>query len=586
MSEAKKSQTMESGRLRQPVKVMLASINSQYVHSSLAPWCLKAGLVAYALAEFDATVVEGTVNEPPAAMLARIVQARPDVLGISCAIWNITYVAELLPLIRDALPGCVIVLGGPEVGYRAADALASYPQADYLIAGEGELPFAWLLDALCGLRSFDDVPGLCSRSAQGPVIREPHVHETMQPSPFSPDYFLALGRRIAYLETSRGCPYNCAFCLSGREERLRSVPLERAYEEILLLANAGTKTVKLVDRTFNADRARAREILRFISDHAGVDIPEGITFHFEIAGDLLDDTTLSLIESAPAGLFQFEIGLQSMDEVTLHKVRRRTDMTYLTRQVSRLIACGRAHVHLDLIAGLPGEGLAEFTRGFNEAYLLRPHALQLGFLKLIYGSAMREDPQTYPCEFDSQAPYQVQSTPWLSGEELAALELAEHTLDKLHNSGRFAGTLRWLTGEGGYEPFALFLMLGKVIQQAEAAQGRLSLDELTDGVFGCLIEKLPQHQPLLRDLLLQDRLASTSTTVLPVCLKHKDARFHAVKRALGRLYPRDGSVMRAIGFLYAGETDRVVFCDYVKKDPVTGLYPLQGLTVEECLAIR
>ncbi len=180
----------------------------------------------------------------------------------------------------------------------------------------------------------------------------------------------------------------------------------------------------------------------------------------------------------------------------------------------------------------------------------------------------------------------MQSTPWLSGEELAALELAEHALDKLHNSGRFATTLRWLTGEGGYEPFALFLMLGKVIQQAEVIHGRLSLDELTDGVFGCLIEKSPQHQPLLRDLLLQDRLASTSTTVLPVCLKQKDARFHAVKRALGRLYPRDGSVMRAIGFLYAGETDRVVFCDYIKKDPVTGLYPLQGLTVEECLAIR
>ena len=575
----------ESGRLRQPVRVVLLSINSQYVHSSLAPWCLKAGLDTYALAAYDATVVEGTVNEPPEAVLVRITQAQPEVLGISCAIWNITYVACLLPFIRQALPGCVIVLGGPEVSYRAEDALARYKQADYLIAGEGELPFAWLLDALCGLRSFDDVPGLCHRSAEGPVIRDPHVHETMQPSPYSPAYFFALGGRIAYLETSRGCPYTCAFCLSGRGERLRCAPLERVYEEISLLANSGTKTVKLVDRTFNADRARSRTILRFIAVHSCLDIPEGVTFHFEVAGDLLDDVTLSLIESAPAGLFQFEIGLQSMDEGTLHKVRRRTDMALLIQQVGRLISGGRAHVHLDLIAGLPGEGLVEFARGFNDTYALRPHALQLGFLKLIHGSAMRGEPETYPCQFDPEPPYQVRSTPWLSGEDLAELGLVEHALDKLHNSGRFAGTLSWLTSRAGMKPFDVFLMLGRAIHQAEAARGRLSLEGLTNCVFDCLTAQLPQR-PLLRDLLLQDRLASTLTTVLPACLKQKDARHPAVKRALKRLYPRPDGVTRAIGFLYAGEEDRVVFCDYFKKNPVTGLYPLMQVPVEECLGMN
>lgn len=571
--------------LRQPVRVVLLSVNSQYVHSSLAPWCLKAGLDAYAMAEYDATVVEGTVNELPAAVLARIKKAQPQVLGISCAIWNITYVANLLPRIKEDLPGCVIVLGGPEVSYRAADSLASYPQADYLIAGEGELPFAWLLDALCGLRSFDEVPGLCLRSTDSLVIREPHVHETMQPSPYGPAYFLALGGRIAYLETSRGCPYTCAFCLSGREEKLRSVPLERAYQEILLLANSGTKIVKLVDRTFNADKAHAHAILCFIADHAGLDFPEGVTFHFEIAGDLLDDFTLSLIESAPAGLFQFEVGLQSMDEGTLHKVRRRTDMAFLIQQVSRLISSGRVHVHLDLIAGLPGEGLAEFARSFSDAYALRPHALQLGFLKLIHGSAMRGEPESYPCQFDPEPPYQVRSTPWLSEEDLAELELVEHALDKLHNSGRFAGTLNFLTSQAGLEPFDVFLMLGRAIHQAEAAQGRLSLEGLTKCVFDCLTVQLPQ-KPLLRDLLLQDRLASTHTTVLPACLKQKDARHLAVKRALKRRFPQPDSVTRAIGFLYAGDEDRVAFCDYIKKNPVTGLYPLMLLPVEECLAIN
>ena len=574
----------ESGRLRQPVKVVLLSVNSQYVHSSLAPWCLKAGLDAYAMAEYDAAVVEGTVNEPPEAVLARIKQAQPEVLGICCAIWNITYVANLLPRIKEALSECVIVLGGPEVSYRAEDALTRYTQADYLIAGEGELPFARLLDALCGLRSIDEVPGLCRRSVEGLLIRDPHVHETMQPSPYSPAYFDALGGRIAYLETSRGCPYTCAFCLSGRGERLRCASLERVYEEILLLANSGTGTVKLVDRTFNADRARAREILQFIADHACLDIPEGVTFHFEVAGDLLDDVTLSLIESSPVGLFQFEIGLQSMDEDTLHKVRRRTDMAFLIQQVGRLISGGRAHVHLDLIAGLPGEGLAEFARGFNDAYALRPHALQLGFLKLIHGSAMRGEPETYPCQFDPEPPYQVRSTPWLSGEDLAELELVEHALDKLHNSGRFAGTLCFLTSRAGMQPFDVFLMLGRAIHQAEAARGRLSLEGLTNCVFDCLTAQLPQG-PLLRDLLLQDRLASTHTTVLPACLKQKDACHPAVKRALKRRFPLPDGVTRSIGFLYAGEADRVVFCDYIEKNPVTGLYPLLQVPVEECLGV-
>lgn len=568
-----------AGRLKQPIKVALLSVSSKYVHSSLAPWCLKAGLDAYALAAHDTIIIEGTVNEPPAAVLARVAQARPQVLGICCAIWNITCVAGLLPGIREALPQCVIVLGGPEVSYRAQDALTSYPQADYLIAGEGELPFARLLDALCGLRSYDDVSGLCFMAAEGAVIRKPHVHETMQPSPYTAEYFAALGGRIAYLETSRGCPYACAFCLSGRGEGLRCAPLERAYKEILLLANSGAGTVKLVDRTFNADRTRAYAILSFIADHAGADIPRGVTFHFEVAGDLLDDAALSLIESSPAGLFQFEIGLQSMDEGTLRRVRRRTDMALLTAQVGRLISCGRAHVHLDLIAGLPGEGLAEFARGFNDAYALRPHALQLGFLKLIHGNAMRSEPDIYPCQYDPQPPYQVRATPWLSEEDLAVLKLAEHALDKLYNSGRFSGTLHFLTSQAGMKPFDVFLMLGKAIRQAEAQQGSLSLESLTTCVFDCLTTQLQQGL-LLRDLLLQDRMASTLTTVLPACLKQQDARRPAVKRALKRRYPLPKDVTRAIGFLYAGEEDRVVFCDYVNRNPVTGLYPLTRVPVD------
>ena len=302
----------------------------------------------------------------------------------------------------------------------------------------------------------------------------------MQPSPCLEEYIAALDGRIAYLETSRGCPYACAFCLSGRGETLRHAPMERAQQEILQLAQSGAQTIKLVDRTFNADRSRARALLAFMAEEYGKGIPKDVCFHFEIAGDLLDEATLALVNATPRGLFQFEIGLQSMHESTLRRVRRYTDMEHLKKQVRTLIAGGRAHVHLDLIAGLPGETLADFARGFDAAYALRPHALQLGFLKLIHGSAMREQPEQYPCTFDPAPPYQVQSTSAMSEKDFAVLTTADARWTSC-NSGRFVRTLRFLTGDAGCAPFELFLMLGQAISDAEkqARKGSLPLDELT-----------------------------------------------------------------------------------------------------------
>ena len=568
-----------------PARVALLGLNSQYVHSSLAPWCLKAGLKEYARAPYEARVIEGTVNEPLEAVAGRVIDAAPDILSVSCYIWNIVFVQRLLPLLRAALPRCVFVLGGPEVSFCAGEVLARIPEADYVLCGEGEFPFARLVDVLSGFGLAIAVPGLCFRVPGGCELHEPFQHPEMQPSPYDGEYLRSLNGRIAYLETSRGCPYACAFCLSGRDEDgLRRAPLERVFEEILLLANSGSRTIKLVDRTFNADRRRALKILRFIAGEYGARIPKGVSFHFEVAGDLLDGPLLELVAGAPEGLFRFEIGLQSMDEHTLHLVRRKTDMAHLTRQVSKLIDSGRAHVHLDLIAGLPGEGLAEFARGFDAAYALRPHALQLGFLKLLHGSAMREEPDTYPCRFDENPPYEVRETPWLSAEDLRTLKLAERALDKLHNSGRFAGTLRWLTTAGGCTPFALFLALGEVIARAEADAGSLSLDALTDLVAEHLFARHPDKAALLRDLLLRDRLASVKTTLLPASLKRRDARYHELKRALDRHFPREENTPRAIGLLYAGEEDQVVFCDYLQADPVTGLYDLQVMPAAQLLA--
>lgn len=564
------------------MKITLVSLNSQYVHSSLAVWYLKAALEKYAQTPHQTSIVEGTINEKTDAVLERILASEPDFLGFSTYIWNIKYVSKLLPFIEATLPNCTIVLGGPEVTYNPKEVLERYPDVDFILAGEGEKPIARLVDAIATHGDLNEVPGLSRRSLDGVKTKTPHMGNEIKISPFTSDYFEALEGRIAYIETSRGCPYSCAFCLSGREDKLRELPLERAYEEIVKLSNAGPKTIKFVDRTFNVNRPRCLAILQFISDNYNVKIPKGVTFHFEIAGDLLDDKTLSLIEQAPAGLFQFEIGLQSMHENTLAKVRRKTNMTKLKSAVSRLISCGKAHVHLDLIAGLPEEDLTGFSSGFNDAYTLGAHDLQLGFLKLIHGSAMREEAEIFPCRFDPEPPYEVQETPWLSDDDFRILHLVESGLVKLHNSGRFKATLDFLTKDCGTNPFNLFLQLGTLIAEAEDKLARsLSLEELTDLVFEELIREMPEAHDRLRGLILADRFASTATSFLPHTLRIKDARFTNIKRALEKLYPRPTNTSRAIAILYDGSKDQVLYCDHKDKDPVTGLYPIRILPLSE-----
>ncbi len=566
----------------------LCALNSQYVHSSLAPWCLRAGILAYGKGEYTIRVLEGTVNEPPEAMAGRIMEQAPDVLALCCYIWNIRAVKALLPLVKSALPGCVTVLGGPEVSHCARETLSACPEADYLIAGEGELPLARLLDALEGKGALDEVPGLCRRTEDGFHISPAFTHPEMPPTPYCPEYFARLDGRIAYIEASRGCPFSCAFCLSGREGRPRFLPLERVFGEIGALARSGSQTIKFVDRTFNISRGRADAILSHLVRHAG-DFPPGVTFHFEIAGDILAASTLDIIAGSPKGLFQFEIGLQSMDEQVLARVRRKTSIKRLAENVRALVACGRAHVHLDLIAGLTGEDLPSFIRGFDRAYLLSPQALQLGFLKLIPGSAMREDPESYPCVFDPDPPYAVVSTPWMSAEDLDILRTAERALDKLHNSGRFYRSLKYLTRRLALSPFSVFLRLGEAIAAAEESAGRpLSLDQLSACALETLSAWLPENAATLRDLMLLDRLASVASSILPPCLKTRDPRFFETKRSLSARFPRRPGVTRAMGFLQAGGKDRAAFCDYENKNPVTGRYRVRVVPIDPpvCKAAR
>ena len=557
----------------------LCAINAKYIHSSLAPWCLAAGVETHAPELADRVrVVEGTINEPPAAVLERLCEGAPSVVTFSCYLWNITETLALAAQVKQRLPQTVVALGGPEVSYNAGDVLRRSSQVDYVLSGEGEESVPAFLRCLAAGQDpmAGNIPGLCGRVGDEVVERAPCVLPGDVPSPYTPRYLSALNGRIAYLETSRGCPYSCAFCLSGRCGKPRWFPLDRAFRDILTLANSGAKTVKFIDRTFNANPRHANAILAFILEHYGRDIPAGVCFHFEIAGDILQEETFRLLERMPVGAVQLEIGMQSFCERTLEAVRRKTDTRVLKQNIRRLVAMENMHIHIDLIAGLPFEDLATFADSFNEGYALGASMLQLGFLKLLHGAAMREETEQYPCEFSPLPPYEVRSTPWLSGEDLALLHQTEDALERVYTSRRFRHTAQYVLDATGLTPFAFYTALGR----AAGDTVRLDLDGYTARLYE-FCKTLPGvDSQCLRDALVCDRLATNATGRLPACLQVKDPLLAKAVRALAQnpaAAPRPG-VRRGVAVLYAAR--QIAFVDYTQKNPVTAHYVLHRIPID------
>lgn len=550
------------------MKVVVCQINSKFVHSSLAAWCLKAGALRFCKSSNEVKVVEGTINEKLDSAVVRIAEEAPDVVGFCCYIWNISYVLALAERVRELCPAAKIVLGGPEVSYNADAVLKAHGFVDFILSGEGEYPFARLIDGI----SEGAVPegdGICFLKNGDVQISAPYISCEEPPSPYCEEYFKTLGGRIAYFETSRGCPYSCAFCLSGRCGGVRYFDLDRVKKEILLLANSGTQTVKFVDRTFNANKKRAKEIVSFILSENGVGIPDGVCFHFEVAGDILDDEFISLLTEAPKGLFQLEIGMQSFNEATLEAINRRTDCEKLKTNIMRFTSARNMHIHVDLIAGLPLEGLESFKESFNTAYSLNANMLQLGFLKLLHGAPMRESAEKYPCVFNSTPPYEVISTPYITEDELALLKKVEDLVDRTYNSGRFRLTLDYALSLCN-SPFELFEELSKAV----AIKPKITLDDFTEQLFHALGDFKGIDRVLLRDLLVCDRICSSSDGRLPDFLKISDPFLKTAKHFLEKnpATARGAGIRRSVALLYGERT--VVWCDHTEQDKISGRYEL------------
>lgn len=559
------------------MNAVFCCLNSKYIHSSLAPWYLYAACKQKCTQDIHPFVVEGTINEPLENIRDRITEKNPDVVLFSCYIWNIAKTKQLCKDLKAYNPHLLTVVGGPEVSFNAQQILQENQEIGFVCAGAGENSIPQLLTAICD-NTKTDIAGVSFRDGKKLVISDKQAEPDDSVSPFCEEYFAHLNGRIAYMESSRGCPFRCAFCLSGRLGNVRYMDMDRVKNEILLLGNSGTKTVKFVDRTFNCHKQRAAEILSFILENHGKTIPADVCFHFEIAADLLDETLFDIISRLPVGSVQFEVGIQSFNETTLQKINRKTDLRKVEENVRRLLSFGNCHIHTDLIAGLPEEDFDSFVDGFNRAYAMQPHMLQLGFLKILHGSDMAINKELYPCNHCSTPPYEVTDTPWISQQELQKLHTAKNELERLYNSGRFRRTLAYVLRACSMTPFDLFFAFGMHIKNSSLAES-CSLDDYTNAAFAffCTLDGVDKVQ--LRDCMFCDRIAGNNSGRIPEALKIPDPMLKTVKRKIMQVFPVDKGTNRSVGILYSEKA--AVYCDYNEKHGISGEYTLQRIPLAE-----
>ena len=441
------------------MKVLLAAINAKYIHSNLGIYSLKTYgekmLKEWGLAEqVEISLAEYTINHQMEQILQDIYKRKPDVIGFSCYIWNISYVKMILADIKKVLPNVKIWAGGPEVSYHAEAFLKEEPAVDLVMMAEGEITFAHFLKALLEGEELKQVPGLMLRNDDG-TFTDTGFRQVMDMSQFPFPYAFMdmkeLEHRIIYYESSRGCPFSCAYCLSSIDKKLRFRSLDLVLPELEWFLQAKVPQVKFVDRTFNCKKSHAMAIWQYIRDH-----DNGITnFHFEIAADLLDKDELDLLSTMRPGLVQLEIGVQSTNEKTLETIRRKTDIEEIRQITETINSWHNIHQHLDLIVGLPWEDIESFKKSFNDVYKMEPEQLQLGFLKILKGSYMEELIPDCDLLYSAAPPYEVLQTKWLSYGDVLELKDIEEMTEVHYNSRQFTCTLKELEKEFN-TPYEMF----------------------------------------------------------------------------------------------------------------------------------
>lgn len=504
------------------MKILLTAINAKYIHSNLAVHSLRAYAKKMG---HDVTIAEYTINQQRDDVLEHIYRQQPDLLTFSCYIWNIDYVLDVAETFHKVCPDVPIWLGGPEVSFETETFLAEHPFVAGVMMGEGERTFS----ELCGVYEGDSVgngqdrfaqiEGIAYRTEEGSIVLQPlRTLLSMDEIPFCYENMEDFEHRIIYYESSRGCPFQCSYCLSSVDKTLRFRSLHLVRRELQFFLDHRIPQVKFVDRTFNCRHEHALAIWKYIKEH-----DNGVTnFHFEVSADLLNEEELRLISDMRPGLIQLEIGVQTTYPQTIREIHRTMRLPEVKKAVETVQCGGNIHQHLDLIAGLPFEDYERFQKSFDEIYAWKPDQLQLGFLKVLKGSYMYAHAKEYEIVYHTKAPYEVLSTKWLSYDELLEIKLVEEMLEQHYNSGQFLTALSVL--EQVYESaFLMFLDMGHFYRDSGYLDCSHSRVKKTEIFMEFALRVDGERRDLYKEALLFDLYKIEKSKSRPVWAREPDA---------------------------------------------------------------
>jgi radical SAM superfamily enzyme YgiQ (UPF0313 family) len=503
------------------LKILLTTLNSKFIHTNLAIRYLKEFVKDIA----DIEIREYTINNDLDYILKDLYRHNYDVILFSTYIWNIEDIVRLCDNIKKVSKDTKIALGGPEVSYDSVNAMEKYDFVDYILYGEGEKIFRDLVRHLKGELSIDEVKGIVYREKDpnqinGKNIGKIVINDPMElienldiiPSPYKNINREEYENKIVYYESSRGCPFNCQYCLSSTLKGLRYFSTDRIKEDLKALIEARVSQIKFIDRTFNANRKTAMEIMKFLMENDN----GYTTYHFEVTAYLIDDEMLEFLKDCKEGLFQFEIGVQSTNDKTLEEVGRRDDFERLSRVVKTVESYRNIHQHLDLIAGLPYEDYNSFENSFNDVFNLDIEQLQLGFLKMIKGTGIRETADKHGFKYKDYPPYEVLYNDYMSYSDILKLKDIEDVLERYYNSKNFLLSMKFIINKFYSEsPFKFFEAFATYFDKNgyfDLAQGKNQLYKI---LLDFYYEEIGIEKELFRDILKYDYVSLGKSSNIP-----------------------------------------------------------------------
>lgn len=459
--------------------------------------------------DFQGDIKEFSINDRVENILEGIIEEKPDVVAFSCYIWNMEFVNRLAELIKLVDPNIEILYGGPEVSYEGKEFLENH-EGEYVIVGEGEKTFREFVLYKLGEGKIEDIKGL-NYKRDGKVFENPKRPEMdMNELVFPYTYEEDINNKIVYYEASRGCPFKCKYCLSSVMHGVRFLDVERVKKELKYFMERGLKLVKFVDRTFNCNREYTVELLKYLSEQ-----DTETRFHFEVAADLLTEEQIEILNNAPKGRFQLEVGVQTTNNEILHNINRYITYENIKEKVLKVASGKNVMQHLDLIAGLPGEDLESFKKSFNDVHAIRPDEIQLGFLKLLKGSSMREEAEKWGIVYSPYAPYEIIRSKDISYEELLLLKKVEAMVDKYYNSCKFNNVIKFFLNI--YEkPFDFYYDLAMFFEEKGNFKRSIGNVEYYKILLDFYLEKIGgEDEGLFKEVLKFDYLCFNKKRWLP-----------------------------------------------------------------------